>query len=135
MRDLSASGELKVEVGDALTHNVEPLLHEIRHALQRMLDTGEHTAIDLRSLPLAPGEEERLFGVLGNGEVQIRMSALGPSEIIETRFPGVWVVKHFNSDDEVVGKYIEICNIPGVVMAQPEDVRHGLDQLQTELDQ
>ncbi|MDX1698705.1 MAG: hydrogenase expression/formation C-terminal domain-containing protein [Thiohalobacterales bacterium] len=135
MSDFPAAAELKVEVGEALTHNVIPLLHEIRHALQRMLDTGEQTAIDLRSLPLAPGEEERLFGMLGNGEVQIRMSALGPSEIIETRFPGVWVVRHFNSDDEVVGTYIEICNVPGLVMAQPEDVRYGLEQLQTELDQ
>ena len=44
----------------SLTYNVQPLLHEIRHALARLLDDGGHTVIDLRSLPLAPGEEEQL---------------------------------------------------------------------------
>ena len=135
MHELPAAGELRVEMGGVLTHNVEPLLHEIRHALQRLLDSGEHTVIDLRSLPLAPGEEERLLEVLGSGEIEMRMSALGPSEIIETRFPGVWIVTHFNNDDELIGKYIEVCDVPRLVLAQREDVRHGLEQLQAELDQ
>jgi hypothetical protein len=46
---------LQVEVGEHLTHNVQPLLHEIRHALATLLDDGGNTVIDLRSLPLAPG--------------------------------------------------------------------------------
>ena len=124
---------LQVENGAGLTHNVQPLLHEIRHALARLLDDDGHTVIDLRSLPLAPGEEERLLDELGQGEVYARLHALGPSEIIETRYPGVWVVVHFNNDNEVIGKVIEVCDTPDLLRSQQEDIRQGLEQLQSQL--
>ena len=44
---------------EAATGNVPPLLHEIRHALKRLALGEAGTSIDLRGLPLAPGEEER----------------------------------------------------------------------------
>jgi len=119
--------------GDVSTGNVEPLLHEVRHALQRWLDDGEVTVIDLRSIPMGPGEEDRIIGELGRGEVQARMSALGPSEIFETRFPGVWLVTHWNNDEEVIGKFIEICDMPRLLKAQEEDIREGLELLDTHL--
>ena len=124
---------LKVESGEDLTHNVQPLLHEIRHALVKLLDDGGNTVIDLRSLPLAPGEEQKLLDKLGQGEVYARLHALGPSEIVETRYPGVWVVVHFNNDNEVIGKYIEVCDMPRLLCSQQEDIRQGLEQLQTQL--
>jgi len=61
------------------------------------------------------------------------MSALGPSEIIETRFPGVWLVTHYNSENEVIGKYIEVCDMPQILKAQAEDIREGLAQLTAQL--
>ena len=124
---------LQVEVGEDLTYNVQPLLHEIRHALATLLDAGEDTVIDLRSLPLAPGEEQKLQDKLGQGEIYARLHALGPTEIIETRYPGVWVVVHFNNDNEVIGKFIEVCAIPELLCSQQEDIRQGLEQLQTQL--
>ena len=129
----AGSMELRVEAGEQLTFNVEPLLHEIRHGLARLLDSEAATTIDLRSIPLAPGEEERIIKVLGTGEVQARMSALGPSEIKETRFPGVWLVTHYNSENEVIGKYIEVCDMPQILKAQVEDIRDGLAQLTARL--
>ncbi len=57
----SGATEFRVEAGEALTHNVAPLLHEIRHGLARLLETGAATIIDLRSIPMAPGEEERII--------------------------------------------------------------------------
>jgi hydrogenase-1 operon protein HyaF len=116
-----------------LTHNVQPLLHEVRHALAKLLDDGGHTVIDLRSLPLAPGEDEQLLDRLGQGAVYARLHALGPTEIVETRYPGVWVVVHFNNDNEVIGKTIEVCDIPDLLRSQQEDIRHGLDELQSQL--
>ena len=124
---------IKVEAAASLTHNVQPLLHEIRHALARLLDDGGHTVIDLRSLPLAPGDEEQLLDELGQGEVYARLHALGPTEIVETRYPGVWVVVHFNNDNEVIGKTIEICDIPELLRSQQEDIRQGLGELQSQL--
>lgn len=119
--------------GGALTHNVQPLLHEIRHALAQLLESGSVTTIDLRSIPLAPGEEERLLAVLGEGEIHAQLSALGPSQIIETRFPGVWLVTHFNAHDEIIGRFIEVCEMPRILLAQAEDIRDGLAALAAQL--
>ncbi len=133
MACITGTETLKVGAGEGLTHNVPPLLHEIRHALARLLDDGGHTVIDLRSLPLAPGEEQQLLDELGQGEVYARLHALGPTEIVETRYPGVWVVVHFNNDNEVIGKTIEICDIPELLRSQQQDIRHGLEELQSQL--
>ena len=129
----AGSSELRVAAGEQLTFNVEPLLHEIRHGLARLLESDAPTTIDLRGIPLAPGEEERIISELGTGEVQARMSALGPSDITETRFPGVWLVTHYNSENEVVGKFIEVCDMPQILKAQAEDIRAGLAQLTARL--
>ena len=133
MSCMNDTNVFRVEAAADLTHNVQPLLHEIRHALVKLLDNGGQTVIDLRSLPLAAGEEEQLLDTLGQGEVFARLHALGPTEIIETRYPGVWVVVHFNNDNEVIGKTIEICDIPELLRSQQEDIRLGLGQLQSQL--
>ncbi len=133
MSCMTDTAVLKVEATASLTHNVQPLLHEIRHALVKLLDDGSYTAIDLRSLPLAPVEEEQLLDKLGQGEVYARLHALGPTEIVETRFPGVWVVVHFNNDNEVIGRFIEICDTPALLRSQQDDIRQGLEQLQSQL--
>jgi hydrogenase-1 operon protein HyaF len=115
--------------GDALTHNVKPLLNEIRHALEKLLATGETSAIDLRSIPLAPGEEEQIEAALGAGEINAELDAMGPSEIRETGYPGVWLVTHFNADRQLMGKFIEITRIPDLLKSQDEDIAGGLQRL------
>ena len=120
--------------GGALTANVLPLLHEIRHALEKLLDTGEASVIDLRSIPLAPGEDEAILDTLGAGEIQARMDALGPSEIDETRYAGVWVVTHYNESGEMIGRFIEVTEIPEVLKAQREDVAQALQGLGVRLE-
>jgi hydrogenase-1 operon protein HyaF len=119
--------------GEIATGNVIPLLHEVRHAMQQLLDSGQETVIDLRSIPLGPGEEEQIAEQLGRGEVQVRLSALGPSEIVETRYPGVWLVTHHNNDGDIIGKFVEVCTIPRLVTAQHEDIRAGLQALSAQL--
>ena len=126
---------LRVTAGESLTYNVLPLLHEIRHAMAKLLDDGGHTVIDLRSIPLAPGEEEKLLDTLGRGEVAARLSALGPSEILETRFPGVWLVTHYNNDDEIIGRFIEVSRFPRILQAPDEDIREALENLEAQLAQ
>ena len=115
--------------GDALTHNVRPLLNEIRHALEKLLATGETSAIDLRSIPLAPGEEEQIEAALGAGEINAELDAMGPSEIRETGYPGVWLVTHFNADRQLMGKFIEITRVPDLLKSQDEDITDGLQRL------
>ena len=129
----STLAELEIEVGDIGTHNVIPLLHEIRHALAQLLEEGKETAIDLRSIPLAPGEEAVIEQVLGEGEVQAVLSALGPSDFRETSYPGVWVVTHYNHDDKIVGKFVEVAVVPALLRSQAEDMAAGLRRLEARL--
>lgn len=118
---------------EVATGNVEPLLHEIRHALKRLASGKEGTTIDLKSLPLAPGEEERIEATLGTGEVRAEVDALGPTVIQETSYPGVWLTTHKNADDAVVARFIEVTYIPELLRSQPEDIDAGIDRLETEL--
>jgi hydrogenase-1 operon protein HyaF len=114
---------------------VQPILHEIRHALGKLLQTGENSIIDLRSIPLAPGEEETIIDTLGRGEVRAHLDALGPSEIIETRFAGVWLVTHYNEENSVIGRFIEITELPDILKSQHEDVASSLNELEEQLKQ
>ena len=115
--------------GDALTHNVRPLLNEIRHALEKLLATGESSAIDLRSIPLAPGEEGQIVEALGEGELSAELDAMGPSEIRETGYPGVWLVTHYNADRQLMGRFIEITRVPDLLKSQDADIARGLQRL------
>lgn len=117
------------------THNTLPLLHEIRHALQRLVDTGEPSIIDLRSLPLTSAEEQHLEAMLGKGEVDCQLNTLGRSTIVETAVPGVWLVSHYNQDDELMAKSIEITTIPSILPSDTEAMREGLTTIATLLEQ
>jgi hydrogenase-1 operon protein HyaF len=114
---------------EALTHNVRPLLNEIRHALEKLLATGESSAIDLRSIPLAPGEEDQIVEALGEGELSAELDAMGPSEIRETGYPGVWLVTHYNADRQLMGRFIEITRVPDLLKSQDADIAGGLQRL------
>ena len=131
----SMESSLKVEIGGYQTGNVPLLLHEIRHALRNLLDNGETTTIDLRSLPMAPGEQERLLETLGKGEVSVRLDALGESEITESSYAGVWLIIHYNSNGEVMGKFIEITRMPAILKARSADIEESLAALQMRLEE
>jgi hydrogenase-1 operon protein HyaF len=125
--------QFNIQMGDELTQNVQPLLHEIRHALAALLESGKTSIIDLRSIPLAPGEEEAIIEALGKGEINARLEALGPSDIYETRFAGVWLISHYNEDRMVVSRFIEITELPAILGSQREDMATALETLNEEL--
>jgi len=131
--------DIKVRLEGAIgqeerTENALPLLHEIRHALALLLETGEATVIDLRSLPMAAMDAQQLLQVLGQGEIQAQLDSLGKSLIQETRIPGVWFIEHFNTEERLVGQSIEVTFIPTILKSQPEDVRQGLLRLSAQLE-
>jgi hydrogenase-1 operon protein HyaF len=109
--------------------NAVPILNEIRHALITLLESGQETIIDLQSLPLGPADETQLMEALGSGEVEARLDTLGKSIIRETQVSGVWMVEHYNVDEQPLSKFIEITHIPSILKAQPEDIQAGLAQL------
>ena len=122
-----------IQIGDDLTWNVQPLLHEIKHALAELIDSGKKHIIDLRSSPLAPGEEEKIINALGVGEVQAHLNAMGPSEITETQYSGVWLVTHRNDENENVSRFIEITQLPEILSSQKEDMKVAYEQLSADL--
>ena len=114
--------------------NVKPLLNEIIHALDRLLNDDEPTAIDLASLPFAPGELDELERALGHGELSAELDALGKSLIRETAYPGVWWVEHRNTAGDVVGRYIEVTRSPEILMSQDADIGAGRAKLRDGLE-
>lgn len=114
--------QFNIQTGNELTFNVRPLLHEIKHALDNLIETGESSVIDLRSIPLAPGEEDKILQTLGCGEVQAKLDAMGLSEIIETRYAGVWLVTHYNDENSIIGRFIEVTTMPEILCSQTDDV-------------
>jgi hydrogenase-1 operon protein HyaF len=115
--------------------NVRPLLNEILHAVDRLLETGEPTTIDLATLPFGPGELEHLEATLGSGELCATLDSLGTSHIRETAYPGVWWLEHRNAADEVVGRFLEVTRTPEILSSQDADITAGRARLEDQLDQ
>lgn len=103
----------------AEAHNALPLLHEIRHALLHLQESGETTTLDLSAIPFGPGDRDKLFEALGNGEVNAIVDALGETQIRETAYPGVWVTRHLNPMGEEIATHIEVARVPAM-LATPE---------------
>lgn len=112
-----------------LRGNALPLLHEIRHALARLIESGESTVIDVQSLPMGPGDLRRLLDALGDGEITAELEALGKTVVRESRYSGVWIIEHMNGAGAIASRFIEITWIPSLLQAQVEDVRKGLAEL------
>ncbi len=113
--------------------NVEPLLNEVAHALERLVVADQPTIIDLARLPFSPGELEQLEGELGEGELRATLDSLGESIIRETAYPGVWWLEHRNAAGEVVGRFIEITRTPDILKSQIVDIEAGRDVIRKRL--
>ena len=125
---MTSLDDIDVQV-QAMHGNVQPILNEVLHALDRLIDSDESTTIDLASLPFAPGELETLEASLASGEVSAQLDALGTSSIRETLYPGVWWIEHRNVYDEVVGRYLEITRMPEILSSQIVDICAGRARL------
>ncbi len=115
--------------------NVRALLTEIAALLENLNKNNEGGIIDLKSLPFSTTEYDLFCKILGRGEVSVHIEAIGNSEVLETAYPGLWRVKHFNMNGDVVADLLEIAWVPQFIKSQPEDVRAGLERLQIQLNE
>ena len=129
---MSSLDNIAVEV-DAAHGNVRPVLHEVLHALDKLLDDNVPTTIDLAGLPFGPGELDALQAKLGHGELAARLDTLGESLIYETAYPGVWWIEHRNVNDEIVGRYLEVTRLPEILSSQDADMHAGRTRLGEQL--
>lgn len=128
---LSARDEL---VSFVATGNAAPVLHEIAHALRRLLETGQPTTIDLGAIPFAGGDERVMDEVLGKGEVHATLNLMGDSHVQETGIPGVWRVDHFDTKGETQSRFVEVTFMPEILKTQPQDAERGLAILSDRLE-
>jgi hydrogenase-1 operon protein HyaF len=136
MSGLQDIGVRVEEVSDAEpSAQVLAIASEIEQHLKTFISEGRTASIDLRSLPLAPGDYQALKALLGEGEVSARLDALGPSSIYETAVPGVWWLVHRNASDEVMADLIEITDCPDILKTQKEDLRDGPERLRARIEQ
>jgi hydrogenase-1 operon protein HyaF len=133
---VSALDRIAVKVvvdGDSPSGNGTALLHELADLLDAWVRNGQSASIDLRSLPLTPGDYAELRDALGEGSVTAHVEAIGASEVRETRYPGVWRVTHYNDAKQIVADLIEVCAVPSIIPAPPEDAADGLARLRETL--
>jgi HupH hydrogenase expression protein, C-terminal conserved region len=114
--------------------NGTAILHEISDLLGRLVSDGSQGVIDLRAMPLTPGDYAQLEEVLAAGAVRAAIDAAGPSEVFETAYPGVWWVRHRNESGETVAEFIEVTVCPEILKSHADDVREGRIRLRRTLD-
>jgi len=123
-----ATAEAPLATGNAL-----PIVHEIETLLNELVVSGKSASIDLRSLPMLPGDYEQLQRVLGEGEVSATVEAFGPTRVRETAVSGVWWVTHYNAEDQVVAEFVEVAYVPEILKTHPADARHAIETLRSRL--
>ena len=117
-----------MNTNDHAAVTLRPLLHEIHHALQRLAQAGEEHTIDLEALPFGPGDEALLLEFLGEGEVVAGIHALGESQVLESRFPGVWLVTHFSEEGVRLAQQLEITRTPALLRTPQEELDVAVEQ-------
>jgi len=125
MQAVSSSMAVEVERGSA----ARAILSEVAVCAEHLVARGEGSSIDLRFLKSTPDERGILLNLLGRGEVSAVVDSIGRSEIQETAIPCVWWVRHFNSDDEIVGELIEVADIPELLVGDRQSVAPSLAAL------
>jgi len=110
------------------------ILNELQFKLKALIEQDHNDSIDLRTLPLFPGDYELLKETLGYGEIHVTIEAMGPTEIYETAILGIWWVTHYNSQDENVAEYIEITALPELIKTSEQDIKQAEQQLKQLID-
>jgi hydrogenase-1 operon protein HyaF len=112
---------------------VTAILSELITLLERLTDSQEPGAIDLRSLPMSVDDLDELRRALGEGEVRATLDAEGKSAIRETKVPGVWWVEHRDRHGELMAELIEVTRMPQILMTASEEIATGARLLREQL--
>lgn len=114
--------------------NSPSLLTEINDAVQRWHEGAEAHVLNLSLLPITPEDSAHLDGELGAGRVVILSRGYGNCRITNTRAAHTWRVTYFNSSDLIILDTLEICGMPEVACAAPEDLEDSAERLAEVLD-
>jgi hydrogenase-1 operon protein HyaF len=122
------------KLNHSCTHeNAQPVLHEVRHALDKLIQQHESTVIDLHALPMTKIDFDEIFDTLGRGELHIVFNGLGKSEIWDTYYQGVWVIEHHPYFTDDCQYFIEINKVPDLLVFRQKDLSDSLSCLEKKL--
>ena len=110
------------------------VLNEIGTLLEALSESGSTGSVDLRSLPLSDPDRAELEEMLGRGEVRATLDIAGTSEVWETRYPGVWWIRHRGAGDKISSEEISVCPIPEILITHPADIEAAAGRLPQELE-
>jgi hydrogenase-1 operon protein HyaF len=119
---------------DFRTGMATAVFSEIADRLAVLAETGETSAIDLKSLPMTTADRQELEDHLGQGEVSARLDVAGTSEIWETRYHGVWWIRHMGADGQVATEEIAVTPLPVILRTHPVDVEDAAKRIRAEVD-
>jgi hypothetical protein len=112
-----------------------PILHQLVEMHKTLISTGQSNILDLRHEPLELDEIAALKDLLGQGEINANLTALGSTNISETSISGVWWVTYYNPDGKVMSEFIEITTCPEMLKTHPQDLELAQVKLQDKLTQ
>ncbi len=127
--------DLPVEVTEPATGMSRAVLGELAEHLSALTQRGETHQIDLTSLPMTSGDVQELAGLLGQGEVDITLSTIGDSKVYETAYSGIWWVKHYAADEQLIAELIEVAEIPEIIKSQAPDIEQSVAALNQLIEQ
>lgn len=110
------------------------VLTEIGTLLRTLSESGQAGSIDLRSLPLSDADRAELEEALGRGEVRAELDIAGDSEVWETRYPGVWWIRHRGAGGKISSEEIAVCRVPEILITHPVDIEAAAGRLHQELE-
>lgn len=130
LQDISVKVESTVLLPDQPTGMAKAIVREVLEHARRLAQGGERQVVDLKGLPLTTGDLAELEDLLGRGEVTANVDAAGPTEVFETRYPGVWWVRYQNLDGHSVAEQLEVTRIPAILETHPDDVQATVERLE-----
>ncbi|WP_284935055.1 hydrogenase expression/formation protein, partial [Citrobacter freundii] len=86
-------------------------------------------SINLTQLPISDADRLFLARLCGEGRIQIRTIGYGESQIDSTALRHVWHVRCLDTLKGLLLESYEICPLPELVQAAPEDLRNSLQRL------
>jgi len=109
--------------------NAQPVLVELADQRQQWQPGRAAHVVNLSLLPMTPLDIGFLDHVLGTGRVLLLSRGYGNCRITNTRVPNTWRIVYYNSQDQVILNTVEVCRVPEVACAAPEDLADSAGRL------
>lgn len=128
MEPISSIG-VPLEIAGEKSSLSQALLEELAEHLKNYAETGQPHVIDLGSLPISEQDIADLETWLGQGEVDATLTTIGESRVYETKYAGIWWVKHFSPEQKLMSQFIEINDVPEILKCHNDDICHSANAL------